>query len=208
MDHLHARQKRPRHREQRLHITRGGLKFPLEDFLFPSDFLRHILESSDQGRRAHAGLDAGRNFILAGGLAEKVIGSASQAFGDLLRLIMTRHHEDLTRQQFRIPTNLFAEREAVHFRHHPIQDGQIGPLASERFQPGLSISGFDHAIAEPFESSRQGHPRGGFIIHDQDGTHPYLDAIAGRCHWSRHRMRLDENTCERFNGDRSLCLLG
>ncbi|TKS61760.1 MAG: hypothetical protein EWM72_00162 [Nitrospira sp.] len=111
------------------------MQFLFEGFLFVLNLVPRLFERAHECGRSYPGLDARGDLVRAGRFAQKIVCAAGQPLCNLLRFIVAGHQKNLAGTEFGIVPHPFPEGGAVHPRHHPVENRQIGPLAPKEITP-------------------------------------------------------------------------
>jgi len=122
-------------------------------------------------QRDHAFADAnpGAQFLSIERFGDEIVGGAFQTNDDILRPILDGEQKDVSGLLANKITRLLANRGAVHPRHDPIDNRQLGGvLALEDLPSGLAIARDDHVVAPFSQHSFEHRPTDGIVFGNEN----------------------------------------
>lgn len=102
------------------------------------------------------------------GLAQEVIGPGGNSNDPLLPIGEGGHHQHGDGGGLRVVLHAAADFEAVHLRHHEIEQDDIGRTGGDFLEGLQAVCGFRGFKAAGFEWIAEQGAIGGFVIDDQD----------------------------------------
>ena len=97
------------------------------------------------------GVDAGEKFVGIEGLGDIINGAEFKAAHDVLGVGFSGEKDDGDFAPLGIGSDLAAGFETVHFRHHDIEEDEVGLEAGEKFEGLPAVGGDTEAVAFLFE---------------------------------------------------------
>ena len=114
----------------------------------PRDLAQALVELALAGERR---LDAGHQLALVHRLGQHVVGSVLEELHPILAPLQ-RGHDDHRDEPGRLALpQAPADREAVHDRHHHVEDDQVRGVVERLLEGLLAVGGADRLVAEPAE---------------------------------------------------------
>src|SRR5439155_14995981 len=94
-----------------------------------------------------------------------LVGAGHQRAGDVRRLALGRHHEQLGALVVRNVAHGADELEAVHHRHVPIDEHEVdGAEAGEVIDPLAAVAGFEHLVSALGQQTLQHRPLSARVV--------------------------------------------
>src|SRR5262249_24216318 len=130
--------------------------------------LKRIHLALDSLLQTQRGPNACQQFVTAYWLGQEVVGPGFNALDAVLYMPQRRHDDDRYEPRVGIIFENFAGFEAIHDRHHDVQEDEVRPFLLHLQQRFLAIGGFHNLIASRQQQGFQQLDLLHLVNHDED----------------------------------------
>ena len=116
---------------------------------------------------AHAGADLGQELLAAHRLLEIIVGAAVEPLDAVRSTVERRDQHHLTAAGPRVGLQLAADLEAVHARHHHVEQHDVGHRFVRQRQRGRTVRRAAHPVTARRQIALQQFAVAGVVVDDQ-----------------------------------------